>query len=107
MLLCVIEALLFCDAIGPRARGVFGGLDLLAALVGQDAHEAANGMLLPARGRHDLGERDALGALHHRNHGRLLAPAVANWAATLRRFLRFGRGAPRGGLAGLRRLLAL
>ena len=38
------------------ARGVLGRLDLLPSLAAQDADEAAHGVLLPARGVHDLSQ---------------------------------------------------
>ena len=43
------------DAICALASGILGGLDLLAALAGQDTNEAADRMMLPGRGVDDLG----------------------------------------------------
>jgi len=43
----------------------------------QDAHEAPDRVLLPARGFHDFGERGALGSLHHRDDLGLLVAALA------------------------------
>jgi hypothetical protein len=50
-----------------RVRGFFGSIG---------ADEAAYGVRLPVHGFHDLGQRRALGALHHGDHLRLLVGAV-------------------------------
>src|SRR5215471_9803121 len=63
--------------IGAFPGGVLGRFDLCAALVSEDADEAAHGVLLPVRGLHNLGQRRSLGPLHQGDDLRLLVgPAV-------------------------------
>src|SRR5262245_13877863 len=50
------------DLINLFAGAVLGGHDLLTALAIENAHEAADRVLLLAGGFHDLGERHPLGA---------------------------------------------
>jgi hypothetical protein len=48
----------------------------LSALAAKDADEAQDGVRLPASGFHDLAQRCALGALHHRDDLSLLIGEV-------------------------------
>src|SRR5450756_1476111 len=68
---------LFGDAVRPLASGVLRRLDPLTCFTAQQGNEAAHGVRLPARCFPDLVERHTLGALHHRDHLRLLVAALA------------------------------
>src|SRR5215470_20266165 len=57
--------------IGALPGGVLGRFDLRAAPVSDDADEAAYGVLQPARGFHNLGQRRAPGPLHQGDDLRL------------------------------------
>src|ERR1700733_3181748 len=81
------------DLVRALPGGVLRGLDLLAALAGEDADEATDGVLLPARSCYDLSQRRTLGALHHRDHvGLLVGTLGVGFAGRLLRLARFLRG---------------
>jgi hypothetical protein len=65
----------------PRSftPGVLGRLDPLPSLAAEDADESPHRVRLPASGFHDFGKCGALGALHHRDHFRLLVGAIRLW----------------------------
>jgi hypothetical protein len=84
------------DAIRALACGVLRGLDFLAALAAEDAHETPDRVLLPSGGFHDLVQRRTLRAFHHRGYFGLLVGARFSCA-----FLRLG--APRSLGRGLLR----
>jgi hypothetical protein len=70
-----IVSWLLSDAIRALACGVLRGVDFLAALAAEDAHEAADSVLLPARGFHDLGQGRTFRTLHQGDHfGLLVGP---------------------------------
>src|ERR1700722_1341507 len=64
------------DLVGAFAVRALGRFDLFASLAAEDADEASHGVLLPARGFQDLGQRCALSAFHHGDHLGLLVGAV-------------------------------
>jgi len=64
------------DFVRSLASSVLGRFDLLPALVAQNADEAAYRVRLPLRGGHYLGQRRALGPLHHRDYFSLLVGAI-------------------------------
>jgi hypothetical protein len=56
-------------------------LPFLAALASQDAEEAPHDVLLSTRRFDDLGQSDALGAFHHRDHLGFLVAALGRTRA--------------------------
>ena len=49
-----LDRALLRDAVGSLPGGVLRGFDLLSALAAEDADEASNGVVLPARGVHGV-----------------------------------------------------
>ena len=93
------------DLVRALARGVLGRLHFLASLAAEDADEATHCVGLPARGRHNLGQRRSLRAPHHgENFGLLVGALSFGFTGRLLRLARFlrGRGFLCGGALALR-----
>src|SRR5579872_4767190 len=67
---------------------VLGRLDRKASFAREQAHEAADGVRLPSRRFHNLGERSALRSLHERDDLGLLVAALGGGTCGLARGLR-------------------